>query len=78
MTFKQALEYVRSKRAVVCPNYGFQNELKKYEQTIKKGLGKVEQVEESKPNFPDRKGMFNINYEADSRGLSVQGQKRFN
>ena len=25
MTFKQALEYVRSRRAVVCPNYGFQN-----------------------------------------------------
>jgi hypothetical protein len=30
MSFSQALEYVRSKRKMVCPNYGFQAELKKY------------------------------------------------
>lgn len=36
MTFKQALDYVRSKRSIVCPNDGFQKELKRYETTIKK------------------------------------------
>jgi hypothetical protein len=25
MSFKQAMDYVRSKRSVICPNYGFQN-----------------------------------------------------
>ena len=42
MSFKQALEYVRSKRAVVCPNYGFQNELKKYETILKKSAKEQE------------------------------------
>ena len=36
MTFKQALDHVRSKRPIVCPNDGFQKELKRYEVTIKK------------------------------------------
>ena len=36
MGFKQSLDYVRSKRNVVCPNYGFQNELKRLELNLKK------------------------------------------
>lgn len=36
MSFKQAMDYVRSKRAIICPNYGFQNELKRYELALKK------------------------------------------
>lgn len=36
MTFKNAMEYVRNKRSIICPNYGFQNELKRYELTLKK------------------------------------------
>ena len=36
MTFLNALAYVRSKRSIVNPNYGFQNELKKFEINLKK------------------------------------------
>jgi hypothetical protein len=36
MSFKQALDYVRNKRSIICPNYGFQNELKRFELTLKK------------------------------------------
>lgn len=36
MGFKQSLDYVRSKRNIVCPNYGFQNELKRLELNLKK------------------------------------------
>ena len=36
MAFKQGLDYVRSKRSIVCPNDGFQRELKRYELTVKK------------------------------------------
>ena len=36
MAFKQGLDYVRSKRSIVCPNEGFQRELKRYELTLKK------------------------------------------
>jgi hypothetical protein len=25
LSFKQALEYVRNRRPIICPNYGFQN-----------------------------------------------------
>jgi len=45
MTFKQAIDYVRSKRSIICPNEGFQKELKRYEITVKKllpALGKGE------------------------------------
>ncbi len=36
MGFQQALTYVRNKRSIICPNYGFQNELKRYETALKK------------------------------------------
>jgi len=36
MNFKHAMDYVRNKRSIICPNYGFQNELKRYELTLKK------------------------------------------
>ena len=36
MSFQQALTYVRNKRSIICPNYGFQNELKRYEVVLKK------------------------------------------
>jgi hypothetical protein len=36
MSFKQAMDYVRGKRSVICPNYGFQSELKRYELVLKK------------------------------------------
>jgi hypothetical protein len=30
MNFKQAMDYVRAKRSIICPNEGFQKELKRY------------------------------------------------
>lgn len=36
MGFKQGLDYVRSKRAIICPNEGFQKELKRFELYVKK------------------------------------------
>ncbi len=51
MGFKQAMEYVRSKRPIICPNYGFQNELKHYEQALKKGLEQKKQY--SYANYSD-------------------------
>lgn len=38
LSFKQSLELTRAKRNIVNPNYGFQNELSKYELTLRKGL----------------------------------------
>ena len=35
MSFKQALDYVRAKRTIVCPNDGFQKELKRFETSLK-------------------------------------------
>ena len=51
MSFKQALEYVRNKRSVVCPNYGFQNELKRYQLTLKQGIEQKKQYSYS--NYSD-------------------------
>lgn len=48
MTFKHAIDYVRNKRSIICPNHGFQNELRRFEMTLKKG-GKVEK--ESYSNY---------------------------
>jgi len=36
MSFKKALDYIRMKRTFVCPNDGFQRELKRYELTVEK------------------------------------------
>jgi len=36
MTFTQAMDFVRSKRPIICPNEGFQKELKHYETLLKK------------------------------------------
>lgn len=44
MGFKQSLDYVRSKRNIVCPNYGFQNELKRLELNLKKPKAGKEQT----------------------------------
>lgn len=35
MTFKQAYQFVKEKRSVVCPNVGFQGQLKKYEDELR-------------------------------------------
>ena len=57
MSFKQGLDYIRTKRSFVNPNEGFQRELKRYELTLKKmpktekvqeGLTRSEHVEEKK------------------------------
>ena len=45
MSFQHALGYVRSKRSVVNPNYGFQNELSKYELALKKKVGNTKEKE---------------------------------
>ena len=37
-TLKQGIEYVRKKRPIVNPNYGFQSELSRLEDRIKKGM----------------------------------------
>ena len=42
--FKQCLELIRSKRPIVNPNYGFQNELSKYEVALKKGSKTVNDI----------------------------------
>ena len=39
-SFTQALELVRSRRSIINPNFGFQNELKKYDLKLKKNIGK--------------------------------------
>ena len=36
-TLKQGIEYVRKKRSIINPNYGFQAELAKLEERLKKG-----------------------------------------
>lgn len=38
MGFKQAMDYVKAKRAIICPNFGFQNELRMYELTLKSNM----------------------------------------
>ena len=35
-SFKHSLQLVRSRRPIVNPNYGFQDELTKYEKTLQK------------------------------------------
>lgn len=47
MTFQQAMDYVRSKRSIICPNEGFQKELKRYEITVKKLLPSISKEEKS-------------------------------
>ena len=54
MTFLNALAYVRSKRSIVNPNYGFQNELKKFEINLKKNK-KEEKTNEHSGNFHEKK-----------------------
>jgi hypothetical protein len=54
MGFKQALDYVRAKRSIICPNYGFQNELKRYETQLKKSKPEKEQ-EKTFSNFSEKK-----------------------
>lgn len=46
MSFKQSLEYVRSKRSIICPNEGFQRQLKRYELTLKRSLPQLEKDKE--------------------------------
>lgn len=36
-SFQQGLGYVRARRGIVNPNYGFQTELSRYDQQLKKG-----------------------------------------
>jgi hypothetical protein len=50
MSFKQAMDYVRAKRSVICPNYGFQNELKRLETQLKKNRQDREQLEKKNVN----------------------------
>jgi hypothetical protein len=45
MALKQAMDYVRAKRSVICPNYGFQNELKRLEMQLKKNRQERDQPE---------------------------------
>lgn len=35
MTFRQAIEFVRKIKQEICPNYGFEMQLKSYEKVIK-------------------------------------------
>lgn len=38
MSFHQGLNFVRKKRSVVCPNLGFELQLKKYENNLANSL----------------------------------------
>lgn len=56
MGFKQSLDYVRSKRNIVCPNYGFQNELKRLELNLKKPkVGKDHQTFANYSEYSEKK-----------------------
>jgi hypothetical protein len=39
-TLQQGIQYVRSKRPIINPNYGFQSELSRFEMQLRKGLVK--------------------------------------
>ena len=66
MSFQHALGYVRSKRSVVCPNYGFQNELKKYELQLRKDNPAFKDFKEEQSTtldyntFKDKKAVFDF------------------
>lgn len=55
MGFKQSLDYVRSKRNIVCPNYGFQNELKRLELNLKKTKVGKEQTFTNYSEYSEKK-----------------------
>jgi hypothetical protein len=59
MSFQQALGYVRSKRAIICPNYGFQNELKRYETFLKKKTA-TSKNEKEPDNLAEKKAVINF------------------
>ncbi|CAD8096229.1 unnamed protein product [Paramecium primaurelia] len=42
MSFQEAFQFVRLKRSVVCPNFGFQRQLKQFERELQNMNGKVE------------------------------------
>ncbi|CAK60831.1 unnamed protein product (macronuclear) [Paramecium tetraurelia] len=42
MSFQEAFQFARLKRSVVCPNFGFQRQLKQFERELLNGNGKVE------------------------------------
>ena len=62
MSFQHGLGYVRSKRSVVNPNYGFQNELKKYELELRKnnnqGMKEEEATTLTYDSYKDKKATF--------------------
>lgn len=62
MSFQDGLGYVRSKRSVVNPNYGFQNELKKYELELRKnnnqGMKEEEATTLTYDSYKDKKATF--------------------
>ncbi|CAD8199920.1 unnamed protein product [Paramecium pentaurelia] len=42
MSFQEAFQFARLKRSVVCPNFGFQRQLKQFERELQNMNGKVE------------------------------------
>ena len=73
MSFQQALGYVSSKRSIVCPNYGFQNELKRYETVLKKKA--VTSKNEKEPDtLAEKKAVINFLNEEQNQSIN-QKQK---
>lgn len=80
MSFQQALGYVRSKRAIICPNYGFQNQLKRYELALKKNNAPKQDKEKDKePNydqFAEKKAVFD--FLSDEKKRPLKAEEKFN
>lgn len=53
-TMSQGIQYVRSRRPIINPNYGFQNELTRYEQQLKKGAIKSTEKAEKTNGFSQK------------------------
>lgn len=41
LTFREAINFVRDRRSVVCPNLGFEMQLKQYEKQLFAGNGRI-------------------------------------
>lgn len=61
MSFNQALNYVRGKRSIICPNYGFQSELKRFQIVLKKvPKNEREYIPNHSESYSQKKAVFDF------------------
>ena len=78
MTFNKALNYVRSKRSIICPNFGCQNELKRYELNLKKNEHPNKHEESAKiDTAAERKIVFDFLSEEKKRPLKAENNYKY-